>query len=83
MVSMFVFASFKGDKSENHNINSLVDIMDVLLLEDGSNQVRKFFRGGRWKPKVNHLSRTAEGKKSFHQNGYRKTSYDLQTFTEN
>ena len=57
--------------------------MDVLLLEDGSNQVRKFFRGGRWKPKVNHLSRTAEGKKSFHQNGYRKTSYDLQTFTEN
>ena len=30
MVSMFVFASFKGDKTENHNINSLVDIMDVL-----------------------------------------------------
>ena len=55
----------------------------ALLLEDASNQVRKFFRGGSWKPKVNHLSRTADGKNSFHKNGYRKTSYDLQTFAEN
>ena len=51
----------------------------ALFLEDGSYQVRKFFRGDRWKPKA----RTAEGKKSFHQNGYRKTFYDLQIFTEN
>ena len=50
--------------------------MDVLLLEDGSNQVRKFFRGGRWKPKVNHLSVTAWERTVFIKMG---TGRDLMT----